>query len=373
MMRKQVHGGGRCDQSGRLRAEGVLRVPSLHARPPHHPAQQFDQADRALRPGEADSGADACWCTTGCRWAYAYPEPDDGSRPRQRRSNKKVDVYLEFKNDKQYGLGVPLPAGRIRVSKLDAADSSLEFIGEDRIDHTPKDEQVRIKLGSAFDVVGERRQVDFAVDSKARWMEEEIEVKLRNHKDQAGECHREGEPLPLDELEDPLEDARIHEGRCAHDPFPRERGEGWRGRRALSECVTPGDPAQWLRRSRLWVWFGAGLPQVCGRRLIAGQCLYARACRLTASAVSVDFDGSGISATGPTSSPTGYDARSRSSARTTEDFRCHGCAFMCRLPTGHGVKTGSAFGNRGGMHSCRRRGVTRAKRSCAMTGFSSTK
>jgi hypothetical protein len=100
------------------------------------------------------------------------------------QANKKVDVYLEFRNDKQYGLGVPLPAGRIRVSKLDAADGSLEFIGEDRIDHTPKDEQVRVKLGSAFDVVGERRQTDFTVDTKAKWMEEQIEVKLRNHKDQ---------------------------------------------------------------------------------------------------------------------------------------------------------------------------------------------
>jgi hypothetical protein len=99
-------------------------------------------------------------------------------------SNRKVDVYLEFRNDKQYGLGVPLPAGRLRVSKLDASDGSLEFIGEDRIDHTPKDEQVRVKLGSAFDVVGERRQVDFAVDTRGRWLEEEIEARVRNHKDQ---------------------------------------------------------------------------------------------------------------------------------------------------------------------------------------------
>jgi hypothetical protein len=98
--------------------------------------------------------------------------------------NRKVDVYLEFRNDKAVGLGVPLPAGRIRVSQLDNADGSLEFIGEDRIDHTPKDEDVRVKLGSAFDVVGERRQVDFAVDTRAHWMEEEVEVKLRNHKDQ---------------------------------------------------------------------------------------------------------------------------------------------------------------------------------------------
>ncbi|HEU4591449.1 MAG TPA: hypothetical protein VFS13_11135 [Steroidobacteraceae bacterium] len=109
----------------------------------------------------------------------AYTDRDIGVE-----MNKKVDVYLEFKNDKQFGLGVPLPAGRIRVSQLDKADNSLEFIGEDKIDHTPKDEPVRVKLGSAFDVVGERRQVDFAVDTKARWLEEEIEVKLRNHKTQ---------------------------------------------------------------------------------------------------------------------------------------------------------------------------------------------
>ncbi|HXC59800.1 MAG TPA: hypothetical protein VN645_10825 [Steroidobacteraceae bacterium] len=96
---------------------------------------------------------------------------------------RKVDAYLEFRNDKASGLGVPLPAGRVRVSRLDAADSSLEFIGEDVIDHTPRDERVRIKLGSAFDVVGERKQVNFVSDARARWIEEEIEVEVRNHKD----------------------------------------------------------------------------------------------------------------------------------------------------------------------------------------------
>ena len=119
----------------------------------------------------------------GAQDTYFYPSPMT-DRNFGGQSNKKVDVYLEFRNDKQYGLGVPLPAGRIRVSKLDAADGSLEFIGEDRIDHTPKDEEVRVKLGSAFDVVGERRQTDFSVDSKAQWMEEQIEIKLRNHKEQ---------------------------------------------------------------------------------------------------------------------------------------------------------------------------------------------
>lgn len=102
-------------------------------------------------------------------------------------SGGKVNVQLEFRNDKSQGLGVPLPAGRIRVSQLDDADGSLEFIGEDRIDHTPREELVRVRLGSAFDVVGERRQVDFAVDTRARWLEEEIEVKIRNRKSEAVE------------------------------------------------------------------------------------------------------------------------------------------------------------------------------------------
>jgi hypothetical protein len=97
-------------------------------------------------------------------------------------SNKKVDVYLRFRNAKENGLGIPLPAGRIRVNKLDPADQSLEFIGEDTIDHTPKDEEVLIKLGNAFDVVGERKQVDFKVDLAKKTLEESIEVVLRNHK-----------------------------------------------------------------------------------------------------------------------------------------------------------------------------------------------
>ena len=119
----------------------------------------------------------------GAPQPYFYPSPYT-DRNLGIAMNTKVDVYLEFKNDKQFGLGVPLPAGRLRVSQLDKGDGSLEFIGEDKIDHTPRDEHVRVKLGSAFDVVGERRQVNFSVDSAAKVMEEEIEVKLRNHKSQ---------------------------------------------------------------------------------------------------------------------------------------------------------------------------------------------
>lgn len=115
-------------------------------------------------------------------WFFPEPAVD---RNFGNQSNKKVDVYLEFTNDEKVGLGVPLPAGRIRVAQQDKADGSLEFIGEDVIDHTPRNEMVRVKLGSAFDVVGERRQVDFTVNTGGKWMEEEVEVKLRNHKKEA--------------------------------------------------------------------------------------------------------------------------------------------------------------------------------------------
>jgi hypothetical protein len=98
------------------------------------------------------------------------------------QSNRKVDVYLRMKNAQANGLGVPLPAGKLRVSKRDDADGSLEFIGEDVIDHTARDETVQVKLGSAFDVVGERKQLEYRVDSAAKWMEEEIEVRVRNQK-----------------------------------------------------------------------------------------------------------------------------------------------------------------------------------------------
>jgi hypothetical protein len=114
--------------------------------------------------------------------SYPYYGSPMTDRNYGNQSNKKVDVYLSFKNAAANGLGVPLPAGKLRVSKLDPADDSLEFIGEDLIDHTARDETVQVKLGSAFDVVGERRQVDFRIDTSGKWIEEDIEVKVRNQK-----------------------------------------------------------------------------------------------------------------------------------------------------------------------------------------------
>jgi len=113
-----------------------------------------------------------------------FPKPMT-DRTHGTATNKKVDVYLGFKNGQEQNLGVPLPAGRVRVSKRDDADGTLEFIGEDTIDHTARNENVRIKLGSAFDVVGERKQLDFKVDPTRKTMTEEIEVRLRNQKKEA--------------------------------------------------------------------------------------------------------------------------------------------------------------------------------------------
>ncbi|MBL4810237.1 MAG: DUF4139 domain-containing protein [Phycisphaerales bacterium] len=97
------------------------------------------------------------------------------------QSNSKVAVFLRFDNTEENGMGIPLPSGRIRVNQLDEADGAYEFIGEHVIDHTPQGETIMIKLGNAFDVVGERRQVSF--ERGKRWIIETIEVKLRNRKD----------------------------------------------------------------------------------------------------------------------------------------------------------------------------------------------
>jgi hypothetical protein len=97
-------------------------------------------------------------------------------------SNPKVMVMLEFRNEEEGGLGIPLPKGKVRVYKEDV-DGGSEFIGEDAIDHTPKDEALRLYLGDAFDIVGERKQMDFRKPGR-RVIEESYEITLRNHKEE---------------------------------------------------------------------------------------------------------------------------------------------------------------------------------------------
>jgi hypothetical protein len=96
---------------------------------------------------------------------------------------EKIGVYVEFKNSKENNLGQPLPAGVVRVYKADQTGAN-QFIGENRIDHTPKDEGVRIKLGDVFDVVAERKQTDYKAISR-RSFEYAYEIRIRNHKDEA--------------------------------------------------------------------------------------------------------------------------------------------------------------------------------------------
>ena len=95
--------------------------------------------------------------------------------------NKKIIVQREFKNAETNQLGIALPAGKLRFYRRDA-DGQLQFVGENTIDHTPRNETVRITTGNAFDLVGERKQTDFKVDRGDKWMDETFEIKLRNRK-----------------------------------------------------------------------------------------------------------------------------------------------------------------------------------------------
>jgi hypothetical protein len=111
---------------------------------------------------------------------------------------QKVGVYVELANKKDFNLGMPLPKGTLRVYKADS-DGSLQFIGEDRIDHTPKDEMIKIKMGDAFDVVAERKQTDWRKIADNLY-EAAFEVSLRNHKD---------EPVTVSVVEPMLRDWEI--------------------------------------------------------------------------------------------------------------------------------------------------------------------
>ena len=100
-------------------------------------------------------------------------------------SNQKVGVYLDIQNSEQNRLGMPLPKGTLRVYKADKSGAK-QFVGEDAIDHTPRDEKVRVKMGEAFDVVGDRKQTEWhelgACTSESAW-----QIEVRNHKDSAVE------------------------------------------------------------------------------------------------------------------------------------------------------------------------------------------
>jgi hypothetical protein len=95
--------------------------------------------------------------------------------------NKKVLVQREFVNAETNQIGIALPAGKLRFYRRDD-DGQLQFVGENTIDHTPRNETVRVTTGNSFDLVGERKQTNFHVDTSEKWIDESFEIKLRNRK-----------------------------------------------------------------------------------------------------------------------------------------------------------------------------------------------
>jgi hypothetical protein len=114
--------------------------------------------------------------------------PESNSKVKKRyvydaqRDARNVSVLVEFRNAKANGLGIPLPEGKVRIYKADTDDSQL-FLGEDRIEHTPKDEQIRLTIGKAFDIIGERQKTA-EQKLRRRSREQTFEIKRRNHKEE---------------------------------------------------------------------------------------------------------------------------------------------------------------------------------------------
>ncbi|MEM0966942.1 MAG: hypothetical protein AAGJ81_12390 [Verrucomicrobiota bacterium] len=116
--------------------------------------------------------------TSNYRVSSAIEDPNYG-----RNSQPDVAIYREFKNSENNNLGVPLPAGTVRFYRTDI-DGQIEFIGENTIDHTPKNELVRLYLGNAFDIVGERRVTDFFRHTRQDLIRESFEIEVRNRSEE---------------------------------------------------------------------------------------------------------------------------------------------------------------------------------------------
>jgi len=119
---------------------------------------------------------------------WVFPEPNQ-DRNLGSQANKKLDVYIQFENRENNKLGIPLPKGKIRAFKMDGGNNpanpnagSLEFIGEDLIDHTARNQKVLVKLGQSFDVTGDRTQTDFTIDTRNKVITETIRITLKNAK-----------------------------------------------------------------------------------------------------------------------------------------------------------------------------------------------
>jgi len=115
----------------------------------------------------------------GWNWENIRNESSYGTE-----SNPKIWVMREFNNSEANHLGMPLPKGRVRFYRRNN-DGQIEFTGENVIDHTPRDEKVRVYTGNAFDLTGERRRTDYRLDTNRQRLDESFEIKVRNHKKEA--------------------------------------------------------------------------------------------------------------------------------------------------------------------------------------------
>jgi len=113
-----------------------------------------------------------------------YPDFHNEQQYLGNSGNTHVSILDEIKNSTANHLGMPLPAGRIRLYRKDTG-GQMQFVGEDMIHHTPAEQTVKLMSGNAFDVTAKRRQTEFHVDSQRRTIDESFEIKLSNQKTQA--------------------------------------------------------------------------------------------------------------------------------------------------------------------------------------------
>ena len=116
-------------------------------------------------------------------FSYHYYGSWNFNSQRGSEFSREVETYWEFKNSEENGLGVPFPAGNMRFYRSDEADGNIEFVGENKIDHTTKNELISVQTGEAFDLLGDRTVKNFQTDSK-RFAKETIEIVLTNRSEE---------------------------------------------------------------------------------------------------------------------------------------------------------------------------------------------
>jgi len=171
----------------------------------------------------------------------------------------------EFVNAETNHLGLALPKGKLRFYRRDA-DGQMEFVGEDMIDHTPRNETIRVTTGNAFDLVGERKQTNFRVDTGDKWLDESFEIKLRNRKQEPVEFRVVEHLYRWNNWEVTGEVGRLPKRPTRRPSSSACRSSPMRSGRRLTRCIIRGDPG-WS--SRLGTFGHCLRTQQIGARLCA--------------------------------------------------------------------------------------------------------